>query len=136
MLVAMRTPPAVNMGGNKVANRSSVGPADAFAGFRLNSNGTMQETEATTLDWAIDGGTWVGFGVGSDYEVRFTLNSGSSPTGSVLNTWLSLGTTRPVSISETGIPGTTTSNLLAEIRDATTLAVLDSVTVTLVAEVQ
>ena len=60
---------------------------------------------------------------GSAYDIRMTRNSGATPTGSTTGIWLSLGTTRTWTISQSGI-GTTASNVTVEIRNASTLAVL------------
>ena len=60
---------------------------------------------------------------GSNYDIRLTVNSGSTPTGSSTGAWLSLGTTRTWTISQSGL-GVTTSNVTVEIRNASTLAVM------------
>jgi hypothetical protein len=62
---------------------------------------------------------------GSAYEIRMTVNSGSTPSGSATGTWLSLGTTRTWTISQSGA-GTTTSNVTVEIRRASTGTVLSN----------
>ena len=62
---------------------------------------------------------------GSAYEIRLTVNSGSTPSGSATASWLALGTTRTWTISRSGL-GSTTSNVTIEIRRASTLAVLSN----------
>lgn len=62
---------------------------------------------------------------GSAYDIRMTVNSGSTPTGSAPGIWLSLGTTRTWTISQSGI-GTNASNVTVEIRNASTLATLSN----------
>ena len=83
-------------------------------------------------------GTWatpVAAGNGDDYEIRATLNSGSTPTGT-LGTWLALTSNRQWSISSTGAAGLVTCNLTLEIRDASTLVVEDSCIAILTADSQ
>ena len=62
---------------------------------------------------------------GSAYDIRMTVNSGTTPSGSATGLWLSLGTTRTWTITRVGA-GTTASNVTVEIRNASTLAVLSS----------
>jgi hypothetical protein len=108
--------------------------ATANAGYQLHSDGTIDLNRATTLTWSVNGGTWLTGGASSDAEVRATLNSGSTPSGSALSTWLNLGTTRNWYVTRSA-NGTTTCNLTVEIRDASTLTVLDSATIVLTATV-
>lgn len=70
-------------------------------------------------------GNWVTplTAAGSDYEVRMTVNSGSTPGGSATGSWLSLGTTRFWTFSQVGV-GFTTSNVTVEIRKASSGVVL------------
>lgn len=64
-----------------------------------------------------------------NYEVRATLNSGTTPTGT-LNTWLNLGTTREWTLTaSTG--NFLTCNLTIEIRDTATSTVRATATLTL-----
>ena len=60
---------------------------------------------------------------GSAYEIRLTVNSGTTPSGSAPNIWLSLGTARSWNITQSG-DGTTACNVTIEIRRASTGAVL------------
>jgi hypothetical protein len=62
---------------------------------------------------------------GSAYEIRMTVNSGSTPSGSATASWLALGTTRTWDLSQSGV-GATMGNVTVEIRNASTLAVLSS----------
>lgn len=113
-------------------------PGDAYAGYRLHSDGTIDGTAATSLNWANNLGTWLVNGLNSDFEVRATLNSGaldaaSSATGS----WLVLSTARLWYCFRDGVfgAGQQVANLTIEIRDASTLGVLDTATITLSATV-
>ena len=60
---------------------------------------------------------------GSDYEVRMTVNSGSTPAGSATGSWLSLGTSRFWTFTQV-IVGFTTANVTVEIRKASSGVVL------------
>lgn len=109
-----------------------VDPDDATAGYRITSAGIEQDTGAS--------GTYSGTHEVVDpvsnlanYEVRMTVNSGSFDSGTV-GSWLSLGTTRTWSISQTDI-GSKSANGTIEIRRIGTTTVLDSDTVALTAEV-
>lgn len=62
---------------------------------------------------------------GSAYDIRMTVNTGSTPTGSSTGIWLALGTTRSWSLSQSGL-GTTEANVTIEIRRASSGSVLSS----------
>lgn len=102
--------------------------AAALAQYSVNASGAVQET-------TIGGGTatlesWITPALGmSNYEVRATLNSGTLDSGTTA-TWLNCGTTRSWSCQRLSI-GSQSANLTIEIRNATTLLVKDSCTVTL-----
>jgi hypothetical protein len=67
-----------------------------------------------------------------NYEVRATLNSGTTPTGT-LSTWLNLGTTRTWSLSAAA-GNFQTCNLTIEIRDTATSTVQATAILTLEAD--
>lgn len=71
--------------------------------------------------------------VTDDYEIRATLSSGTTPSGT-MNTWLNLGTTRSwtLSVSRTSSLGITSAScvVLFEIRPAGGGTVLDSTSIT------
>lgn len=100
----------------------------ALATYTINSNGNVEET-------TIGGGTvtleqWLTPAIGAgNYEVRATLNSGTLASGTT-GSWLSCSTSRAWSCSR-GVIGTQSANLTVEIRNAATLSVKDSATVTL-----
>lgn len=75
----------------------------------------------------------------SDFEIRATVNSGDTPTGASVATWLALSTERTWTVSaSTASPAGSDSascELLIEIRDASTETVFDSCTVSLSASV-
>lgn len=67
---------------------------------------------------------------GSLYDIRWTNVSGAPTGGSATGTWLNLGSTRGWDISR-ATPGTSTCTGTVEIRDASTLTVLATATITL-----
>lgn len=77
------------------------------------------------------GGEWLPSGTASNYDVRVTVNSGSlDGSSSATGSWLNLGTTRSWAVARSSV-GNQSANLTVEIRDAGTLSVLDSATITL-----
>jgi hypothetical protein len=115
------------------------------------SNDDISSTEVTSIDASLTllaNGTIVGDGNvqsfsgnwieppaagGAAYEVRAHVSSGDTPSGS-LDAWLSLGSTRSWTLSQM-IAGTTTCDLLIEIRSAASGTVLDSATYSITATV-
>lgn len=98
------------------------------AGYSLLSTG--QATRATGSGGTVDiVGEWkTGGGSGSDYQVRATLTFGSLGSGSsATGSWLSLGSSRSWFCDSVN----TNASLTVEIRDATTLTVLDSANIDL-----
>jgi hypothetical protein len=113
----------------------SANPADSFAGYRLNSAGTVHKAEGSTLSFGASLSTWLLGGAASDYEVRATVNSGSLSTGTAA-TWQALSTTREWSRSRSvNTAGVDTVNLTIEIRLASSGTVIATCTVVLTAEV-
>lgn len=90
-----------------------------LAGYRLNADGFAYERLSAGGGYTNLLEAWIVPQTGmSGYESRATLNSGALSTGTT-GSWQSL------SLSQSWA-STTTANLTIEIRDATTLAVLDS----------
>jgi hypothetical protein len=115
---------------------TKVSPTDAAAGFRLHSDGTIDATpnSSTSLSYSEDLGSWLIKGAASDYEARLTSSGPDAFSGQAAGSWLSLGTTRDWYAQITGT-GTQDCNASAvEIRDATTLQVLATMTVSMYAE--
>lgn len=83
----------------------------------FNTNGTI-----TTADYYIQGpATWYGStvaGIGSSYEIRFTLNSGTAwDAGLVSGTWYSLSSVRSLAMtSSTEV----SNNITVSIRETAT----------------
>lgn len=99
--------PDINLSGTTgVPNESNAyqtDPTNATAGWVFNTNGNMQRWtgnpaslaawEPATDEWSDPSKT----GIGSEYWIRFTSYSGTSPTGgSSLNVWHALSTERSV----------------------------------------
>lgn len=107
---------------------ASPGPANAAITFA--ADGTYTSTDGTT------NGNWFApttGGVGSGYEIRWTVVSGTLTTGTT-GTWQSLSS--PITYGRNRVAlGFVTAVGTVEIRDASTLAVLATSTATLEAEV-
>ena len=108
--------------------------AGAVSDFQVDPGSAAAEVTFTNTGTYVGTGNIQGFSgnwitptsaAGSNYDIRLTVNSGSTPSGSAPNIWLSLGTTRSWAITQSGI-GTTASNVTVEIRNAASLVVLSS----------
>ena len=110
-----------------------------FAEVQFRTNGTVFENEdgnQSQIDSATD---WVRPdppASAGDYEIRATQtgSSGSATRTGTLNTWQALSSQRNWRITRAA-PGTATWTLTIEIRDATSLVVLDSASYLLSADV-
>lgn len=71
-----------------------ISPTDATASLTVSNDGTVYGTGVwSNFNWLLSG-------VASDYEIRATLQSGPSGTGTY-NTWLGLGSSRSWSLTNT-----------------------------------
>ena len=107
-------------------------PSSASVSLAFKSNG---DVELITGVGTTQVGKWViptGL-AGAGYEIRATLNSGSFGTGT-MGSWLGLGSNRTWANSQSG-SGVTTGNATFEIRNAASLAVVASGSITLTANV-
>ncbi len=106
---------------------SSAGAGVTTASYTIDSTGVVASHLGTLETWLLSGSA-------ADFDVRATLNSGTSPAGT-LGTWLNCGTDRTWSLTDVVADG---SELICaitiEIRNATTLAVLDTAIVDIIAE--
>jgi hypothetical protein len=99
-------------------------------GYQLNTDGKVWEKAGASASLFADTGeVWMTSGALANFECRATLQSGTTPNSGTLNTWLPLTTAR----SWTQISGgaIVVTVLLIEIRNASTLAVLDSAVITM-----
>ncbi len=103
----------------------------ATAGYRLNYSGiaeSLDDVTYATLE------TWLLSGAASDYEVRVTLSSGTLSSGTT-GTWQNLGTSRSWTVvAGNYYPEFAEAEIVVEIRNATTLTILDTATINLQAE--
>lgn len=95
-----------------------------LASYELNSSGVGA---ISNLNQTYDNWDWLLLGVNSDYQVRATLQSGSTPSGT-LGSWVSLNTTRQWVLTR-GSPGVSSCSLLIEIRKISNSQVIDSATI-------
>lgn len=79
-------------------------PNDGTAGFRFNSDGTVDRRQFFSYvqvfadtNWIIPNGE-----ASADYEIRASILSGSISGGDALDTWLSLGSNREWYVSCSG----------------------------------
>lgn len=78
---------------------SQISPTNASVYHEVNSDGTYDGQEAGVTQ---SSGTWkTGGGTGANYDVQLIHTSGNVPSGSAVNTWLNLATTRSWSLLET-----------------------------------
>lgn len=108
--------------------------ANASAQFNLALDGTANYDRLSGSDGTYDG-EWLRYGNPADFEVRFTVVSGSFSSGT-FGSWLNLGTTRLIAVTASrSTIGTTLNNGSAtvEIRDASSGNILATATVTLTA---
>lgn len=102
-------------------------------GYKVGSDGNLYFGSwfdySGTGSWAADAiysvdSAWTN-GIPSAYEVRCTVDSGTTPSGSATGSWLSCATTREWYITDTVAGGgAVTTATTIEIRDAITLTVL------------
>lgn len=108
-------------------------PETATAAVRLTSDGDA-DSQLNLGSW-VNQFAWLLVGAGADFECRVSMTSGTSFSGSALDTWLGLGSTRSWSLdrSSTGI---TEGFATLELRRAGTSFILASDTITLSATVE
>jgi hypothetical protein len=80
-------------GGNVSDTKATAYPTAATAFIRWSSDGTFDRSQGNDLF------SWLVGGTGSDYDIYFTQSSGSTVTGT-LNSWLSLGSSRTLSLTD------------------------------------
>lgn len=124
---------------------SPVTPGTGNAEYALFSNGTasLDGGGSGILTVTTDFGSgsilipseWLKYGNATLYSVRATLVSGDTPTGSALNTWLQLSTSRSWALSATSTSFASKSCvLLIEIANSlNTSIILDSANITITA---
>ncbi len=116
-----------NSGTAQLTNQSCSTNDGNSAAYTVASDGVVYNQDSTALE------TWHLTGDKSLFEVMFVKNSGDDPDGGPLSTWLSLSTSRSVSMlpPESGF-GADSCNITVSIR-FNGGAVLDTCTLTLAA---
>lgn len=122
----------VQLNGSYSVTSSVPSPTTATAQFELTNAGAIRLTNPnntvnTVGSWVVPAGNF------SAYEAMLTVNSGSTPSGAATATWLNLGTTRNWQLVRNTL-GLLSSNCTLQIRNASTLAVLATSTLTWTAE--
>lgn len=116
------------LAGATIASRSILGTSSA--GYELNADGIAYE--GVNGSYSAISGEWLLAGSASDFEVRATLNSGTTPSGT-LGSWVALSTTRTWELSAPS--GQVRScELTVEIRRASDSTVVATATITIDAD--
>jgi hypothetical protein len=105
--------------------------AAATCGVRVDADGSMYVRDDFNLGSYAVRYNWLKFGSSSAYEVRATATSGSFST-SPGTLWYNLGTDRTYAVTQATV-GSKSCTATFEIRDATSLVVLASESITLTA---
>ena len=100
---------------------SEISPTDAVATLTFRNDGTYTSVGSASAP----SGTWRDTGASADYDIYFETTD--SPTGSLTNTWLNLGTTRAWTVTDTTqVGGPVTASGTIKIRKAATGTILDT----------
>lgn len=86
----------------------------SISGIRIATDGDVDQRGSSGYT---DRGDWLNSGSTSNYEVRFTQNSGDALDGDTLNTYHALSSNREVRLDTPG--GTEAANITVDIRHAT-----------------
>lgn len=116
---------------DQTVSNSRADPLDTVAQYRLNSSGIAEKSNGLGA-YSTIAGEWLVSGSAANFDARFTPTIGtltSGPTG-----WNNLATSREFIVSQTVVGSKSCTGTL-EIRNASTLAVLDTATIVLTAEV-
>lgn len=120
-------------GTTQVAGKTVLTPATATAGWRFNRDGTVDRQQGS-WSYRHDWGTPTGGTDGDNYEIKATLNSGSTPSGVTVGVWYALSGTRLYYLYRSSV-GSLSCNLTISVRDAATQIVQGSQTYTINATV-
>ena len=97
----------------------------ATASYTISSDGKVRNQASTILE------SWLLNGSASSFEVRATVTSGSLSSGTT-GSWLACSSDRTWSVVNSAADNSTISVVMTvEIRDASTLVVADSATITI-----
>jgi len=115
VLLAIAPSGVVNLTGGGGASDTVAAPGTAQATCQFESDGDI--VSITTTSGTVDVGDWVtprAVAPGA-YEILAHVNSGTSPTGSALDTWLALTSNRSWTLTQVGA-GSKTVNMTISIR--------------------
>ena len=121
--------PRVQLTGATLFNESLT-TTDAEVGYQINADGFEKSYEGIggaygNIDY------WLLSGAAADYDCMLEV-TGDPVSGSASGTWLTCGSSQAWTITDTGVAGPALTNTCTiSIRDATTLVVLASATVTM-----
>lgn len=125
---------------DKGPSQTNTSGGNASAALRLRNDGVCDKGEGNVLFASLsyaDNGDWgtphPTTSVGSGFDIRFDVTSGSNPNGGdTINAWIALSSTRTWGNTVTGV-GTRVTNYRVRIRSASTLTVLVDFTGNIVA---
>lgn len=112
----------------------AISPDDSTIRLHISSDGNVYTQENNggnnlAYQWRLGGAS-------ADYDIFATLNSGALTEGTT-GSWLNLGTTRAWAVTRTSnLNGQDDAVITLQIRNASTLAVLETATITLSAAVE
>lgn len=115
-----------------------IDPTDAFAGFRINSDGSIDLGNNVTVNdtYSTDGGTWLIAGAAGDYKASLHQNSGDAlTTNAGLDTELNLGTTRSWGYFNNSGLDVLQGNFTLTVKRVSDSVTIDTATITIYAEV-
>jgi hypothetical protein len=107
-------------------------PSVASCFYDINSDGSASyggNAADSSGNW-----TWLLYGLNTDYQIQATLVSGSTPSGSPVGSWLSLGTSRSWTISRS-LTGSTGCSLNIQVRRVVDQVIIASSSVSMTAQV-
>lgn len=129
-------PAVVTVSGHTITHPDAPGPVTA--GLRFTSGGIVEQFIGTWIQ--IDSATdWIqpNGAAGSNYSIRLTVSSGTSPSSGPVGSWESLGSTVTWELTRQGVSGagSTTGTYLVEISSDGGSTVIDSASYTLTATI-
>ena len=122
------TAATVQLHNQNITNSDTVAPV--IAEYVVGNDRNIKDQNSSVLE------AWLSSGSTANYDVRATFQSGTSPSGDALSTWLNCATSRAWSVSSSTNNTTISSQFLVEIRLTSTGITQASATITLSATKQ
>jgi len=100
LLGVIQAPGVVYSVGAVSAHDSRFSPTNSAAEIAVKQNGTIVgegNQSATSTNWITPRDSTSG----DDFEVEFHVNSGSTPTGAAMDTWLALTSDQTIALAQT-----------------------------------